>query len=163
MILFTTYKDIWAHNNSNCIKLKNQIYIAYSFILLLFFSSSSQIAEDELKHLNGYWEIQEVKFTDGSTKTYDISTTIDYIEFDVNTKKGFRKKVQPNLTGTYQTSDHAEFFEIIKKENQWFLVYKTAYETWEESLIKLHEDAFSVKNKEQITYKYKRFEAFELE
>ncbi|MDV7395787.1 hypothetical protein RZS08_30635, partial [Arthrospira platensis SPKY1] len=121
------------------------------------------ISEKDLMHLNGYWEIQEVILADGTTKTYDISTTVDYIELDVKTLKGFRKKVQPNLTGTYQTSDHAEFFELINKDNSWVLVYKTAFETWEETLYKLDETSFSVKNADQITYVYKRFEAFELE
>jgi hypothetical protein len=143
--------------------LKKRVHIIFVFIAALFLSSCHHIIEDDLKHLNGYWEIQEVVLADGTSKKYDISTTVDYIEFDKKTLKGFRKKVQPNLTGTYQTSDHAEFFELIKKDDTWFFVYKTAFETWEEALHKLDNTSFSVKNAEQITYVYKRFEAFDIQ
>lgn len=143
--------------------MKKRFQITFFFVAVLFLTACNRISEKDLMHLNGYWEIQEVILADGTTKTYDISTTVDYIELDVKTLKGFRKKVQPNLTGTYQTSDHAEFFELIYKDNSWVLVYKTAFETWEEKLYKLDETSFSVKNVDQITYVYKRFEAFELE
>lgn len=136
-----------------------------NLILLSFFFafiSCSKVSESDLIHLNGYWEIEEVKFPDGTTKSYDMNTTVDFIEFSNDSLKGFRKKVQPNLVGSYQTSDHEEGIQLEFKDNTWIIIYTTQFETWEEELIQIKKDKFSVKNQEDKIYSYKRFEPIEL-
>ena len=52
---------------------------------------------DDLKNLNGYWEIEKVTFPNGETKDYSVSTTIDYIEL-----KGDREEEGKNTQGHQQ-------------------------------------------------------------
>lgn len=127
------------------------------YVLFLFlFGCAETVEVQDLNNLNGYWEIQKVVFPDGSSKEYSISTTIDFIEYaDL---QGFRKKVQPNLNGTFNTSDDAEFFNIIPKNDIFIIHYANELSSWEETIKVLSKSKLVVVNSESITYHYKRFE-----
>ncbi len=115
----------------------------------------------DLPYLNGYWEIEKVTFPDGSKKEYPVNTSIDYIE--VKDQAGFRKKVQPNFNGTYDTSNDAEMFTIYENEGVFTLNYKTELSEWHEKIVSLSENAFTVIGEENIKYHYKKFEPINLE
>ncbi|MGI9550400.1 MAG: hypothetical protein ACR2MT_04305 [Aurantibacter sp.] len=131
----------------------------------LFFGCANAISEEDLEHLNGYWEIEKVIFPDGSSKEYSVNTSIDYIS--VESKKGYRKKVHPKLNGTYFTSDDADLFVVLPHENRFTIHYGskencTPMAQRSEELISLSENRFSVRNEEGITYQYKRFEPIDI-
>ena len=130
----------------------------YLTLISLFFiiSCNTSIGKEQLHLLNGYWEIKEVRFSDGTKKEYTINSTVDYITLD--SLNGFRKKVNPKFNGTYETSDDAEPFNIRIKNDSIFMEYKNELTNWEEVLISLNQNNFSVKNQEGITYHYQRFE-----
>lgn len=127
-------------------------------ILCFFFilGCSNKISEEDLRNLNGYWEIQQVTFADGKVKEYTVNTSLDYIQIDG--LKGFRKKVYPKFDGTYDTSNDAEFFLIIAHEGNFEFNYKNELSQWKETIITLSSNKFSVIDKENITYVYKRFQ-----
>lgn len=122
----------------------------------LFLGCTNGISKGDLELLNGYWEINEVIFSDGKKKEYNVNTSVDYIEF--KGLKGFRKKVQPKFNGTFQTSDDAEAFLISEIDGNFFINYKTELSEWSEKLVQLNSDTFSVVNEEDVRYEYKRFE-----
>lgn len=132
-------------------------YIALIFIML---GCSKQLSEADLVHLNGYWEIENVTFADGSTKAYTINTTVDYIEID--SLKGYRKKVKPKFDGTYDTSNDAEFFTIEMKGDSFVLQYKNDLSEWMESLTKLSQTNFTVVGEDNTTYHYRRYEPIDI-
>lgn len=125
-------------------------------LLLLTVGCAESIKEVDLNYLNGYWEITRVKFPDGEEKVYNLNTSLDFIEF--KNAKGFRKKVQPNLAGTYRTSDDAEQFEITKTGKRFLMQYSNGTIQWEEELLEVSKNRFSVRNQENITYVYNRFQ-----
>lgn len=130
----------------------------FPYIILIFITlgCSKKISDADLKQLNGYWEIENVTFVDGSTKTYNVNTTVDYIEIDG--LKGYRKKVKPKFDGTYDTSNDAEFFTIEKKNNSFVIYYKNDLSEWSESLTKLSQTNFVVIGENNSTYHYRRYE-----
>ncbi len=65
--------------------------------------------------------------------------------------------MKPRFDGNYETSDDAEAFEINVEEDSYTLHYKNDLSEWEETLIALSEDTFSVQNEDGILYHYKRF------
>ncbi|WP_026809025.1 hypothetical protein [Arenibacter latericius] len=130
-------------------------------IFLVFSACKQEVGWDQISHLNGYWEIEKVSFPNGTEKIYTVNTTIDFIE--VTDKKGYRKKVQPTLLGTYDTSNDAEYFTLIESNGGINMHYKNQLSEWEEKIISLDEDSFSTTNKEQTTYHYKRFTPINLE
>jgi len=131
-------------------------YIYIIIALTSLISCQNKVDKLDLPYLNGYWEIEKVTFPDGSKKEYSVNTSIEYIE--VNNQKGYRKKVQPNFSGTYQTSNDAEMFTIYENEGVFTLNYKTDLSEWHEKIIQLSENTFTVLSEESLKYHYKRFE-----
>ena len=128
----------------------------FLFCTLLCISCVSKVNQEQLHLLNGYWEIKEVTFKDGTKKEYSVNTTVDYISLD--SLKGFRKKMSPKFNGTFETSNDAEPILIRIANDSIFMNYTTDLNTWEEVLISLSEKSFSVNNDQGITYTYERFE-----
>jgi len=134
----------------------------YFITLYLFFGCSTKIDEQDIKQLNGYWEIEKVTFADGVTKEFNVNPAIDYIE--LKGLEGFRKKVYPKFDGTFETTDDAEYFIIAKVDDKIEIRYKpsitldTRMFSRAETLIQLSDSQFSVINSDTITYTYKRFQ-----
>ena len=137
-------------------------------VLLLFsvFGCSTGVSEKDLDLLNGYWEIEEVIFPDGSTKEYKTNLSIDYVLME--DKKGYRKKVQPKFNGTYDTSDDADLFLILERDGVFSFSYKSENNDGlvaqrSEELIHISENKFSVRNTDGFIYNYKRFEPINID
>ena len=120
----------------------------------LLFSCKQSIAEADLQNLNGYWEIEKVELPDGDKKEYKVNETIDF--FKIEKKKGFRKKVMPQMDGTYLTNDVEETIEITIKDGDAIIQYKTNYASWDEAIIELTKDKLVIKNQKDLEYHYKR-------
>ena len=124
--------------------------------ILIILGCTQKVALNDLQLLNGYWEIMRVTFPDGNHKEYTVSTSIDYIS--LKDDQGFRKKVQPKLDGTFDTSNDALSFSIMKSEKGLAFSYKNELSEWKEELIELSQTHFSIKNEAGLIYEYKRFE-----
>ena len=136
---------------------------AFIFIMLLI-SCDSNVKKEDLKKLNGYWEIRQVKFSTGKTKDYKINETIDYFElrqaqFD-NEVVGFRQKVMPQFDGKFQTNGIKENIKVVENDNSFFLEYNTKYGKWKEEIISIEDSILVLKNKENLEYTYKKFKPF---
>jgi hypothetical protein len=131
------------------------------WILLLGLTlSCQQKPEDKLAYINGYWEISEVIFKNGNSKSYRYNTTIDYIY--IEDFKGFRKKLQPGINNQYQTSDAVESLEVKIENDSLNLYYNTSQANWKETVLEANEDLLKIKNEDEIIYLYKRFETVNL-
>lgn len=130
-------------------------------ILLTFTACKEKVDRDHIPDMNGYWEIEKVTFPDGTEKKYTVNTSIDYIE--IKDQKGFRKKVQPKLNGTYDTSNDAEPFSLTEKNGNFFLHYKNSQSEWEEKITGLSKNNFTLTDQGGISYHYNRFEPINLD
>jgi hypothetical protein len=139
---------------------KMQKILIFTISFLFLTSCQQKISSSDLVLLNGYWEIDEVTMADGSSKDYEINQTVDFIKYENG--EGIRKKVAPQLDGTYLVTNHQESFKIIEEKDQLFLEYKTEYGTWREKLIQLGEEEFTVENDQKTIYTYKKQEAFSI-
>ena len=124
---------------------------------IILSSCAESVDEKDLQLLEGYWEIEEVIFPDGNRKTYGLNTTIDYFKYE--NRKGYRKKVQPRLNGSYMTSDDAVSFSIVEKNGKFILVYENELSQWEELIRSLSNEKLILEGNEDVVYHYKRFEA----
>lgn len=136
----------------------NKYTMKNTFMILvlsfLFVSCKQEIKPADIAKLNGYWEIEKVVFDKGEDKDYGMNESFDY--FDVKNNKGIRKKVMPQLDGTFLTSDSFENVSVRFKEDQVFLDYKTDYAKWSEELILITDEKLVVKNQENKEYHYKK-------
>ncbi|MCK5442389.1 MAG: hypothetical protein KAJ23_10900 [Maribacter sp.] len=124
-------------------------------VFLLLVGCKNEVSQEDIALLNGYWEIDEVTMVDGKTKSYTVSTTIDYIE--IKELSGYRKKVYPKFDGTYDTSNDAEPFTIVSKDDIFEIHYENELSKWVEKIESLDYVSFTVVNEEGVNYTYKRF------
>ena len=129
------------------------------FIMLLI-SCHSNVKKEDIKKLNGYWEINQVKFSTGKTKDYKVNETIDY--FELKSNKGFRQKVMPQFDGKFQTNGIKENIKVVENDNSFFLEYNTKYGKWKEEIISIEDSILVLKNNENLEYTYKKFKTFSL-
>jgi hypothetical protein len=132
--------------------MRNSILI---FTLLLFTACSKSIAETDLLHINGYWEIEKVILPDGETKDYKINENLDY--FFIKKQSGFRKKVLPQLDGTYLTNDVEEKVKVSFEKGDCLLNYKTDFASWQEEVVDLTAEKLVLKSlSNNLVYHYKK-------
>ena len=134
-------------------------FLVLLFIMLLV-SCHSNVKKEDIKKLNGYWEIKEVKFSTGKTKDYKVNETIDY--FELKSNKGFRQKVMPQFDGKFQTNGIKENIKVVENDNSFFLEYNTKFGKWKEEIISIEDSILVLKNKENLEYTYKKFKPFSL-
>ena len=124
------------------------------FGILVLFSCTKAVHKGDLSKINGYWEIEKVILSDGEKKEYKINETIDY--FEIKNNNGFRKKVMPQLDGTYLTNNQSETITISQDKDDFFLNYTTAYGKWKEQILEISDDQLVLKNQQELEYHYKR-------
>ncbi|HLW42610.1 MAG TPA: lipocalin family protein [Flavobacterium sp.] len=118
-------------------------------------SCSKSVSEQDLQHLNGYWEISEVKTPDNDTKVYQSNNNADY--FVLNDQNGTRSKVVVQLDGTIQSNGIHENFTVKDSVGALYLKYQTEFSQWTEKVEQLTEDELIIINDNNIKYIYKRF------
>lgn len=123
-------------------------------LFLFFVSCKQKIEPKDIAYINGYWEIERVDLPDGDHKEYKMNEVYDF--FDVKNNKGFRKKVMPQLDGTFLANDASENVEIVFLKDQVFLKFKTEYATWTEELKQISATEMVLENNKKIEYKYKK-------
>ncbi|GEC71914.1 hypothetical protein FFL01_14530 [Flavobacterium flevense] len=117
-------------------------------------SCQQKITPEDIKKINGYWEIEKVTFKEGADKEYKMNENFDY--FQIANNKGIRRKVRPQFNGTFLFNDDFENVKVRFKGEQVFLDYTTAYAKWTEELIRLSDDEMVLKNDQNNEYEYKK-------
>lgn len=124
------------------------------FIALLFVACNKKISASDISKINGYWEIEKVVFPDGKDKEYTINTSFDF--FQIKNNAGFRKKVSPQLDGTFLVNDDFETVKIIQDKEKYFIQYGTPFAKWKEELLLLSDDELVTVNATKVEYHYKK-------
>lgn len=134
-------------------KMKNTL--KFLFVSFLFISCQQKITPSDISKINGYWEIEKVVFDQGKDKDYTINQSYDYFQIDKN-NTGFRKKVMPQLDGTFIVNDTYENIKVRFEKDKVLLDYSTPYAKWTEELIAVSKDKLVFKNAENKEYHYKK-------
>lgn len=123
------------------------------FLCLILISCKNEI---ELNELSNYWEIKEVENPNGGVKKYTFNENIDYFEIENN--KGIRKKVKPQLDGTFIVTHDFETFQIEEVNGSFFLIFSTQYASWKEEIETLSNEKLVLKNQDGLLYTYGKFD-----
>lgn len=124
------------------------------FLSILVVACHKKVTTADIPKVNGYWEIEKVVFPDGTKKEYAINQTFDY--FSVENNKGFRKKVTPQLDGTFLVNDDAEKVEIKEEQGKYSIYYKTFLMKWKEEISSISDEKLVLINDVKNEYHYKR-------
>ena len=129
--------------------------VGFLLVSFLFISCQQKINPEDISKINGYWEIEKVVFDQGEDKEYIVNESYDYFKIDKN-NTGFRKKVMPQLDGTFKVNDTYENVKIRFKEDKVYIEYATPYAKWSEELIAVSDKELVLKNEEKKEYHYKK-------
>lgn len=124
-------------------------------VALFFVGCKQEINPVDVAKINGYWEIEKVVFEDGKEKTYGMNESFDYFRIDKN-NSGIRKKVMPQLDGTFLVNNTFENVKVRFTNDQVFLDYSTPYMKWNEEILILTDKEMVVLNTEKKEYHYKK-------
>ncbi|MGL2966702.1 hypothetical protein [Flavobacterium sp. XGLA_31] len=134
--------------------------VSLLIVTLLLISCHTAVKKEDLTKLNGYWEIKQVKLSNGEKKDYEVNETVDF--FEVKNNAGFRQKVMPQFDGKFTTNGIKENIKIVVDNNDYFIEYSTSYGKWKEEIIEIADSVLVLQNKEKLQYEYKRFTPFSL-
>ncbi len=129
--------------------------VGFFFVALLFSSCQQEIKPGDIAKINGYWEIEKVVFEDGKSKDYSINESYDYFEIGKN-NNGFRKKVMPQLDGSFLVNDTQESLKVRFEKDKVFFDYVTSYAKWSEELTAISNEKMVFLNAEKKEYHYKK-------
>ena len=115
----------------------------------------------QIDSIEGYWEIESVYKDDKLIKIFKISPGIDYFKID-NGSIGFRKKLKPNLYGTFKTSKDVLNFEIEIQNNTLFLNYIDNATKFSEEVLLASSEKLVLKNNRGFVYNYKTYKPLDL-
>jgi hypothetical protein len=132
--------------------MKNSFRIL--ILSFLFVSCRQEIKPVDIVKINGYWEIEKVVFDKGEDKDYGMNESYDY--FQIIENKGFRKKVMPQLDGTFLVNDTSEKVAVRFTDGKVLLDYSTSFTKWSEELIAISDSVMVLKNTQNMEYNYKK-------
>ncbi len=111
--------------------------------------------------LGGYWEIDRVEWSDRRQKSYGLNTVVDFFFLDSTGNEGYRKKLQPQLSGSFITSDDAVSFRVERSnDGKTNLNFYSGEAKWSEQIIRLDSLQLVLEGSEGAVYHYKRFTPF---
>lgn len=129
---------------------------SFFLLALLTIACNTEDHKEQLKHLNGYWEIDQVQFSKDSIRDFSISEHIDY--FEIADGSGFRKKVTPQFDGSYKVNPKtSEEVKAVIEDGELTLYYSTPFDSWKEQVLKASDKKLSLKNNRGIIYNYNRY------
>ncbi|CDF78670.1 conserved hypothetical protein containing lipoca lin-like domain [Formosa agariphila KMM 3901] len=123
---------------------------------VIFLSSCSSSPEINISNLNGYWEIEEVIQSDGTSHIYKINETIDFITLN-DSLSGYRQKMKTDADNNYTPVTTKEALKVITENDSLKIKYHTPFSEWKETIIELNKDRLKVVNQHQNVYIYKRY------
>ena len=130
-----------------------------SFLILIIFLNFTYCkinTIDDIKAIEGMWEIYSVSSKGEVFYPKGESPVIDYYAFNSDST-GTKKKLKPNFNKTFSSSFDEINFEIRKKNGLVYLNYITETNNWKEIIKKLTKKELVISNN-KFEYHYKRFE-----
>ena len=130
-----------------------------SFLVLLIFLNFTNCkinTIDDIKAIEGMWEIYSVSTKGEVFYPQGESPVVDYYTFNSDST-GTKKKLKPNFNKTFSSSFDEINFEIKKNNGLIYLNYITETYNWKEIIKKLTKEELVISNN-KFEYHYKRFE-----
>ena len=130
------------------------------FIFSIGLSHCDQIKPEEVRQIEGYWEIASVQTQGEVFQPKGHAPSVDYYFFSSDST-GFKKKLSPRLVGNYETSENQIQFSIHIENGVIALHFKTPLEIWKEEIKSITADRLVLYHN-GMEYHYKRHEKITL-
>jgi hypothetical protein len=130
-------------------------------IIVLLAMGCKSNPDKHIEFIEGYWEIESVYKDNKLLRNFKINSGIDYFKINADLK-GFRKKLKPNFSGTFQTSKDVLNFKIEIQNNGLFLNYIDNATSFREKVLEANKEKLVIKSNSGLVYNYKPYRALDL-
>ena len=130
--------------------------IGFVIIICFQFTYCDNYEIDDIKRIEGVWEVYSVSSKDEVFYPKGKSPLIDYYTFHSDSA-GVKKKLKPKLNKTFSSSLDKIIFKIEVDNDIVYLNYISKTNSWRERILKLTDKDLIISN-DKFKYHYKRFE-----
>lgn len=127
---------------------------------VVFLTACTNVSKEDIKNLEGYWEINSVKAHGETFTPKGNAPSVDYYSL-LNDSMGIKKKLVPSFGEKYSSSEDLIRFKLQQKKGEYYLQFFNTLEVWDEKierlskeeLVLVHSDkAYHYKRHKKITY-----------
>ena len=130
------------------------------FIFSIGLSHCDQIKPEEVRQIEGYWEIASVQAQGEVFQPKGHAPSVDYYFFSSDST-GFKKKLSPRVMGNYETSENQVQFSVYEENGIMSFHFKTPLESWKEEIKSIAPERLILFHN-GMEYHYKRHEKIAL-
>ncbi|MDI9311482.1 MAG: hypothetical protein QM535_14815 [Limnohabitans sp.] len=123
---------------------------------LISFSCSKKVELKDIDLLNGYWQIEKVKKSDGEKKEYPVNEEYEYFELVNNV--GFHKKVNWQPLGKYVVDAMQEKVEAAQNDGEVILKFSSKFGKRTEKVVSLSKEELVLSTADDSEFYYKKVE-----
>lgn len=132
-----------------------------SLIVIILTSCTNKVTQDDIQHLNGYWDINKVAGTNKKITEYGVNSTIDFYFVDEQ-NEGYRKKTTPDFSGIYKTNNIKDKIVIENKDGIFIIKTVTSLDNWEDTIVTLTPKTLVLKNEKGVLFYYNKHKKFNI-
>lgn len=112
------------------------------------------VSAEDLKHLDGYWEISKVEAHGETFKPKGNAPAVDHYKM-INDSMGIKKKMVPSFGEKYKSSEDLIQYRILNDNGNYSLQFFSALQDWEEEIKSLSKEEMILFHNDK-SYHYKR-------
>ena len=135
-------------------------HLVLFLILSLGLAQCTQVKQQDIRRIEGYWEIESVQSHGETFQPKGAAPSVDYYFFSTDTS-GIKKKLSPRMIGQYETSEDQVAFVVREEKGAFALHFQTPLETWKEEIKEISADRLILFHND-MEYHYKRHKKIEL-
>lgn len=128
--------------------------ILISILSLTLWTACTGVSSDDLKQLEGYWEISKVEAHGETFNPIGGAPAVDYYQM-FNDSMGIKKKMVPSFGEKYSSSEDLIQYKILTVDGNYSLQFSSALEEWEEEIKSLSQEEMILFHNDK-SYHYKR-------
>lgn len=131
-----------------------QKFILIYILISTLWTACTEVSSDDLKYLEGYWEISKVKAHGETFNPRGSAPAVDYYQI-LNDSMGIKKKMVPSFGEKYSSSEDLIQYKILTVDGNYSLLFSSPLEEWEEEVKSLSQEEMILFHNDK-SYHYKR-------
>lgn len=124
------------------------------FTVVLLTSCGSNIS-DQLIHIEGYWNIENVTLPDGSEREFPFSNHMDH--FEIEGKQGIKYRVSPTYDGGFVNYGSPVNFTCEELDGELQLLFKDGEQSYTQTVVEATETELVLQHENGTIYTYSSY------
>jgi len=124
-------------------------------ITIVLFTSCGNTISDQLIHIEGYWNIENVTLPDGSEREFPFSNHMDH--FEIEGKQGIKYRVSPTYDGGFVNYGSPVNFTCEEIDGELQLLFKDGEQAYTQTVVNATETTLVLQHENGTIYNYSSY------